>query len=248
MINSLLDYYVKIFERVETQSLKVRNEENKKLCCYFYNKGKLYDGKLMVVGRSGNGGSEENCRKQGDLKIRKIDEYIKKIYDSQAASSVSWVTKWWGHDKDEDGNKQYNPARSSFWLLIKAILMELYKESWDENTKKTWPELIVWSNIYKVSPVNGGNPNYTLQMLQLDYCKDILKLEIDFCRPKNILFVTGDWFKDVCSLFECNGSDMVYRYNDGTVANIYVCERPERKSPYKIAERIISEMSCRESA
>lgn len=242
MIKSLLDHYVKIFQRVETQSLRVRKEEKKKLCCYFYNKGRLYDGKLMVVGRAVNGGNDINCWKQGDSKTRSICKYIEGIYNAQKQASLSWVTEWWGENKvDEKGEKLYNPATSRFWQLVSALTEGLNGESWNKNT---WTETIVWSNIYKVSPTNGGNPNFTLKKLQIDLCIEILRIEIDICKPKIILFVTGEnWFNDVRSLFETDGSKFVYRYNDGTVAYIYVCERPDRRSPSLIAKRIINEIT-----
>jgi len=51
--------------------------------------------------------------------------------------------------------------------------------------------------------MNGGNPNYTLKMFQLNYCKEILRIEIELCKPRHIMFVTGeDWFNDVRDIFE----------------------------------------------
>lgn len=66
MIKEILKIYEKMIENIETNSLRVRNQNNKKLACYFYNQGKQYDGKLMIIGRAGNGCNEENSWKQGD--------------------------------------------------------------------------------------------------------------------------------------------------------------------------------------
>ena len=239
MKKEIIANYVTIFEKIEKENLRVRNEENKKLACYFFNKGELYDGKLMVIGRAGNGCEEESCWKQGDSKARSIEQFVENTYSHQMQWSLRWVTEWWGrnevNDKDE---KLYNSA-TPFWKLIKAVLKGIDKSQWDE---ENWPLKIVWSNIFKVSPMNGGNPNYTLQKLQLDFCKEILKIEIESCKPRNILFVTGDdWFKYVESLFIIDESNFIYKYADGTVANVYICERPEFKSPSMMAEKIISQ-------
>lgn len=240
-MNKLLQYYVNILNKIEGTNLRVRNQENKKLSCYFYSKGEMYDGKLMIVGRAENGGTEEDAWIQGDSCVKGIEEFIENRFQVSSRWSLKWVSEWWGRKGfDEKGGVLYNSA-TPFWQLVKAVLSGINGDAqWDE---ERWPLRIIWSNIYKFSPMNGGNPNYTLQMLQLNECQKILQFEIDLFKPDNILFVTGEnWFNDVKSLFLQEADQNFYLHQNGKKSYIYVCERPEFKSPYAIAQQVISKI------
>lgn len=79
----------------------------------------------------------------------------------------------------------YNTRKSAFWRLIKKVSEEYYPEKWYSN--------IAWTNLYKIAPWNGGNPNGKLQNSQRKYCFDLLKKEIEFLLPKYVVLLTSGW-------------------------------------------------------
>lgn len=88
----------------------------------------------------------------------------------------------------KEGKSRYNPKRSAFWRVVKAIAATFYGE-------KQWTDYIAWSNLYKVSP-EEGNPNRTLGGLQYKHCVEILRHEVEMRSPSIIIFFTGDDSKD----------------------------------------------------
>ena len=48
---------------------------------------------------------------------------------------------------------------------------------------------IAWSNLFKLSPTNGGNPKGAIWDEQIKYCKSILEKEIEILNPTHILIV-----------------------------------------------------------
>ena len=92
--------------------------------------------------------------------------------------------------------KIYNTRRSAFWRVIRLITIEL---GIPELTEK-WSEYIAWSNLYKVSPKKRGNPYTWLLNAQFEFAVRLLHEEIEFFKPKRILFLTGwNWAKDFIS-------------------------------------------------
>ena len=60
----------------------------------------------------------------------------------------------------------------------------------------------LWSNLYKVSPAEGGNPSERLRRIQLPGCVAMLQVEIEIYRPRRLLPLIGDhWVKPfLCAL------------------------------------------------
>lgn len=57
-----------------------------------------------------------------------------------------------------------------------------------------WSSHLVWSNLYKVSPAEDGNPNSVLCEAQLLSCVELFKLELRTYSPSRVLLLTGaDW-------------------------------------------------------
>jgi hypothetical protein len=98
---------------------------------------------------------------------------------------MRWVTDLWQHPVE------YNTARSAFWRVIRAITVEMGIAS---ATEKHWSSHLAWTNLYRVSPHQCGNPNAALQAAQRDVCFDLLKAEITALVPRRVLMLTGaDW-------------------------------------------------------
>lgn len=149
---------------------------------------------LLVCGRAVNGW-------RGNLNFENTDAEIYKSMcnihpkDLAVGCEMNWIkrakTSW-----DANIKNSYNHKRSSFWNGIRDVLKELEGDS-ELDTKEDWPSLLAWSNVYKISPADKGNPNSKLRRVQIPQCKVILQKEIEFLRPKNILFITGNWGIDI---------------------------------------------------
>ncbi len=101
---------------------------------------------------------------------------------------------WGNYDHD------YNTRKSAFWRVIRKVVDELKIADVE---RPEWPSYLVWSNLYKFAPADGGNPSSTLCTIQLDECKSLLQKEIQTYRPKRIIFLTGiDWAEPFITALE----------------------------------------------
>ena len=138
-------------------------------------RGSGYQSGLMVVGRAVNGWVEKLPKEPPD------GEDWEPLARKLSAISMSWVTRCWESQTD------YNTRRSAFWRVIRRVSLELV----DGATEDDWPHHLVWSNLYKLAPWDGGNPPAALQHAQRDGCKRLLELEIKTFRPDRVLLLTG---------------------------------------------------------
>jgi hypothetical protein len=95
-------------------------------------------------------------------------------------------------------NETYNTNKSAFWRVIKKISQHLYP-------KDEWFRYVAWSNLCKIAPSEGGNPNDPLYYEQLESCRKILEKEIEVLSPKFVVLLTSGWEKDF--LFYLNGNN-----------------------------------------
>lgn len=91
--------------------------------------------------------------------------------------------------EDAEGCRDYNTRNSAFWRLIRRISSRFYPENWSSHT--------AWSNVCKVAPDAGGNPDAALYRAQLKECREILREELRFLSPRAVVMLTGEcWAKD----------------------------------------------------
>lgn len=148
---------------------------------------------ILFVGKAVNGWNEINS--------------ITELFSEYDASDIlSWL---------EDNSDEYNPKSSAFWRVIKKV------ERNNSNISDNWYEKIAWSNLCKLAPKQGGNPNNADFEKQKDICREILLTEIDILKPKAVILFTSDW--DILDLerdepiaeeFWGNYSSSLYRNND----------------------------------
>ncbi len=195
-----------------------------------FNKNKLYSllfpvvgskykqGGMMICGRSTNGWCWDDFK---PWKLNQINNKNKIIHDSIKASQTEW--------SEHEFNK-----RSTFWKVARYHTLKTNNEIIDD---LHWSKHFVWSNLMKIAPAIRGNPTNMEFNSQVDICTDIIKYEIDFYSPKNLLFITDfDWSFDFISKlgFDPNKANYTkytrgnYHYNKKT--NIIVTVRPEFKS------------------
>jgi len=142
-------------------------------------KGSKYKGDLLVVGRAVNGWIKSWVPKEGRNTATQ-DKMFSKL-DKWDADGMNWV--W-----DQEGSTtEYNTRRSAFWRVIKQVTLA----KGIAPTEEHWSTSIAWTNLYKFSNGNKGNPSGPLCRLQFEDCKAILVDEIKQLRPKVVLFLAG---------------------------------------------------------
>lgn len=170
----------------------------------------------------------------------------------------NWVeahddTLYSAHDKGKKNYSQrYCLSKKPFWYYTKAIWYQL---PGDIQSCDIWMKNIAWSNLYKVSPITGHNPNEKSKSIQLDVCKSILKKELEQYQPTHILISTGyDWFAPFADIFENvkknenlnskHGKDKNNIYVEGTAsygdAKTVISCRPEWKNKQVFVSSIVS--------
>lgn len=187
-----------IFESKEKKILNnifnnLRNYD-KNLCMTMASQGSRYgigsNKKIMVVGRAVNGWEKTKFDNKEFDSV--YDEVIKCFKNKEKSDPMDWVNKAWKRNE----KNRYNTARSAFWRVIRRFVIKHTDDSPD------WASKIVWTNLYKISPVASGNPSDKLKDEQLDQCVQLLKLEIDFYDPDIILFITDNWFNKFAEVFD----------------------------------------------
>lgn len=134
------------------------------------NKGILY------VGKAVNGWitNEKNAKLLFDLSNKD------RIF--QRSDQIEWVKNLRGT------NDIYNTNKSAFWRVISKISESTYSNNWYSD--------VAWSNLYKLAPWEGGNPNASLRRIQEDHCKNILAKEIEVLSPKFVIMLTSGWERE----------------------------------------------------
>ena len=206
--------------------------------------GNCYDSqefKIMIVGRAVNGwrGAIGDCSKKNKAVLSVLNQKNRLYVFGEVFS------------EDKDGTKYYY-KRSSF-LRMMYQLVERFSGS-EEN----WHQRIAWSNLFKISPRNGGNPKWRMVRENINLYCDIIKEEIKQNRPDLVVFVTGLNFFDpypnrkTYSSFRvlidkevspeklpnficCAGS-----FVDDPDIKLVVCDRPERRLVAEIVNNIES--------
>jgi len=114
------------------------------------------------------------------------DQNVDTLFDKDNSERIferndqmEWVNNLSGNTKG------YNTRKSAFWRLIMKVTSSYYPAKWYSN--------IAWTNLYKIAPWNGGNPNGRLQKQQKEYCFELLQNEINILSPEYIIMLTSGW-------------------------------------------------------
>jgi len=200
----------------------------------------MSESRLLLCGRAVDGWRNEwhsNSPTEESLRnIFKIPEA-----DRTAACEMNWLQrsrKNWADDR----SKGYNYKSSSFWTGARDVIKQL--EGNPALQENQWQANLTWSNVYKISPADTGNPGDKLRSIQIEYCIKILQHEIHFLRPKNILFVTGGWGKKILEALDIypyyDSQDIVQFSGKVNGANVVVTVRPERQKRNRWVKEVVS--------
>lgn len=212
-----------------------------KLTGFLSMKGDRYDSELMIVGRAVNGWTKGINPPELNSQVSR-KEYADTIYNTVTRSDgcpMKWVTECWGSQQD------YNTKKSAFWRVTRSVVGEL---GIAEIEQSNWPSYLVWSNLYKVAPEEGGNPNNTLCNVQFSGCCSLLELELFNYTPKRLLFLTGigwaePFLENICSVVQ-NGQVHVeaegkFECNNQTT-KVVVATHPQGKPEKEWVEEVIA--------
>jgi hypothetical protein len=154
-------------------------EENtfKDICTFSFQWGKNYpfDDKagILFVGKAVNSWVTEETDVEKIFDINNSERIFAR--DDQ----MEWVNNLSGNIEG------YNTRKSAFWRVVKRVSETFYPKNWYDN--------VAWTNLYKIAPFSGGNPNGKLQKAQREYCFSILKKEIEILTPQYVIMLTSGW-------------------------------------------------------
>lgn len=129
---------------------------------------------LLFVGRANNGWETSS----DDVNVLFKEDTTNPETAFNREDQMSWM-------QEQFENKGY-ACKSPFLWSIRHIAEEYYDDNWWEH--------IAWSNLCKIAPAAGNNPNESLYDAQLEQASLILKEEIRFLSPRFvIMFTREDW-------------------------------------------------------
>ena len=182
-IGELRALYSKLLNDVSTYE--------KDICTFFVQTGKEYfssSKRLLFIGKATNGWISE------ERDVEKLFDLENPYRIVNRRDQMEWVHQL------EGARDTYNTKKSAFWRLIKNV-------SFDFLCKEDWYNYVAWSNLFKIAPWEGGNPNSILRQLQSDTCVSILHEELRLLKPDAIILLTSGWealYFDSLGLSESN--------------------------------------------
>jgi len=159
------------------------SDEWNNICTFFIQVGHKYresKKKILFVGKSVNSWISDT--KDVDILFSGDENGKNKIINRP--DEISWIMK-----PNSKRDNRITSRTSQFWRVIGLVS----KSVLEKNQVEKWYEYIAWSNLYKVSPYQGGNPTEKMKIKQRDICCKILDKEIEILQPQYIVFLTSRW-------------------------------------------------------
>ena len=157
-------------------------------------RGSRYDEKIgkpnvirfMVVGRAVNGWGKSINTESPDTYANEATT----LFEATDRFTTEWKMQNSESDPyseytDKNGKtKKYYLSKSPFWSATRNVWYQLSGEK-----KSDWYEDIVWNNMYKIAPLEEGNPSTNLIYAQAKICVKLLQEEIRLLQPTHVLLV-----------------------------------------------------------
>jgi hypothetical protein len=154
---------------------------------------------LLIVGRAVNGWTDGWA--EGDHPSTEVarEVLVNEQRETQHADGehcpMSWVVSHCNLPSPADpmAKRPYNTNASPFWRASRAFAG---RAGFVGDDGADWSCHLAWTNLYKVAPVRGGNPNLRTRERQRKACIDLFELELDTLSPRCVLVLTGpDWYR-----------------------------------------------------
>lgn len=233
MPESPLDVWSRLLSAVEAGA--PATERGQEFTLFHTSVGSAYDGQLMVVGRAVNGWIPRFTATDLDTDAKRralVDAERSRL--ATLACQMGWVSTHW-HNRSG-----YNTARSAFWRVIRGVV-----EGLGDSATTPWPATVAWSNLYRVSPYETGNPPTNLARAQFPMTAELLAHDLRELRPQRVLFLSGlNWlhpFRGTLGLkLTAVGADGVDARGAWGDAAVVVAKHPQGKREGPMVERILS--------
>ena len=131
-----------------------------------------------------------------------MDLLLKKaISSSNFASPMNWVNENW---YPKEGAKEYAAYRSFFWNVVYKFIncynlghSQVPNDEGEWFSNDDWCNHLVWSNLMKLSPAEGGNPDGNEQNFQMQFSKKLFAQELEEIQPAYAILLTNwKWAKN----------------------------------------------------
>jgi hypothetical protein len=179
--------YGTVFERTLQEVALAATDLDVPLVPFWPLRGAAYDGRLLVIGRSVNGWVEDwTPRQLRDEAVRRSAvAWMRADAEPPDRCRMRWVTDLW----DGPHRVQHAPLGA----LARPSTHPARRLDPGGVDADHWSSLLVWTNLYKVSPGAGWNPGADLQRAQRRSAIELLALEIEAFAPTRVLALAGNW-------------------------------------------------------
>ncbi len=158
------------------------------LCSFLGARGERHRNGLLIIGRATNEWDPVWTVEEA-VDLERARAIAKTAYRADSPCPLDWITYMWR----KLPGQRYATSSSSFWRAVKRMLENVDA---DATLDPKWSGRLAWTNLYKIAPASGGNPDKRLQQLQRTHCEQILIEEVEAFSPSRVLFMTGlDWAK-----------------------------------------------------
>jgi hypothetical protein len=235
-INDYKKLLMPLYEKMIAKSKLATDIDTAKFCMQWgINFPEEKNNGTVIIGRSPNGWMAH-------------DDDVNELFNTdneEGAFRRSDQMAWINEESMNDG--QYRLSSSPFFRTLKAVANSLYADG---------VESIAWDDLYKIAPWEGGNPSDDLCEAIFDDCVEILKADIEFLSPKNVVMLTGanwanDFVKSICGgelpeptrviEWDSDYGYKAYLYSFNSI-NYIVSEHPQRKKEQAHVEAILELM------
>lgn len=198
--------YDRLFrENLLAFSKAVHNQE-KEYTAFYPMIGKEYtQGKhLLVVGQAVNEWLPSGFTIGDDEHV--LDAHIKLAFEESQAEGEECPLNWVNTNWTKSGL-----FRSFFWNVTYKLVKQKYGK-----TDKDWNEVIAWTNLMKIAPQKGWNPDDE-EIKAQEYAAELFIEELNCLQPQNVILFTNleTWAKPI---FEKAGIHYEARSSDFIVA------------------------------
>ncbi|MBM3436330.1 MAG: hypothetical protein FJY07_08975 [Bacteroidetes bacterium] len=217
---------------------------------------------FLILGQATNGWSP-NFRTSDEVisadLCQKSYEYSNCYCKEREHNPLDWVNVFWSKStyQNEISNNtcnefyeksDYFTFHSFFWNVVYKTICDHYKFK-DRRNSWEWTKKMVWSNLYKIAPSNGYNPNDIEKEWQRKLSLGLIKQEIDELKPRFCIVLTNlSWWEPFQKILEPtiinkSETDEIHSVQWYKNTKIIVTKRPARGNHDNYATEILKKLN-----